>query len=225
MATDVLEDGIQIDDLKIGKTVEYAYLGQILSCNNKTDKEIAKRIANGWKVYWAHRQIFKSKMSISTKIRVFQSCIIPVLTYGAQTWTLIKNNMKRLRTTQYATLRSILGVKIKDKLCLNYIRGKTNCKNMGYTIIKLKFKYAGHMAREGSKKWNYKTTVWTPYDKKRKKVVHLERWHHYSSRTGMVRGSSEPEKMAKGGRDECPEMGKLTDVVLLSIHLVNKINK
>ncbi len=38
MATDVPEDGIQIDDLKIGKTVEYTYLGQIMSNNNKTDK-------------------------------------------------------------------------------------------------------------------------------------------------------------------------------------------
>ncbi len=67
--------------------------------------------------------------------------------------------MKRLTTIQYAILRSILGVKIKDKIRLNCIRGKTKCKDKGYTITKLKFKYAGHMAREGSKKWNYKTMV------------------------------------------------------------------
>ncbi len=51
IATDVPEGGIQIDDLKTGKTLEYTYLGQIMSYNNKTDKEIGKRIANGWKAY------------------------------------------------------------------------------------------------------------------------------------------------------------------------------
>ncbi len=39
----------------------------------------------------------------------------------------------------------------------------------------------------------------------------------------MVRDGSKLEKMAKGGRDECPEMGELTNAVLLSIQVVNKI--
>ncbi len=94
MATDVPEDDLCLDDLKIGKTLEDACLGQLMSRNNKTDKKIGKRIANGEKAFWTVGQIFKSKMSISTKTRVFQSSIIPILTNGSQTWNLTKKNLK-----------------------------------------------------------------------------------------------------------------------------------
>ncbi len=33
-----------------------------------------------------------------------------------------------------------------------------------------------HLAREGNVKWNYKATVWTPYDKKRRKRRPAMRW-------------------------------------------------
>ncbi len=44
-------------------------------------------------------------------------------------------------------LGSILNIKLKDKVTINKIKSKTNCKDIGYHIKKLKFKYTGHKAR------------------------------------------------------------------------------
>lgn len=41
-------------------------------------------------------------------------------------------------------LRSILGIKIEDKVTIKDIHEKTNAKNIGYKIQKLKIEYAGH---------------------------------------------------------------------------------
>ncbi len=63
-------------------------------------------------------------------------------------------------------LRSILGIKLKDKIRKDFIKETTKSTDNGYIIKKLKVKYAGHSAREDNSKWNYKATVWTPTTKK-----------------------------------------------------------
>ena len=154
---------------QICDTQNYKYLGQIISFENRINHEIGVRIGNGWRAFWRLKHILKSKMGISTKIKIFRSCVLPVLTNGAQAWALTLKNKERLRTTQYAMLRSIVGVKLRDKVSKRQIREMTGCKDMGYYLSKLKLKYAGHMARKGNKKCCYKTTVWTPYDHERKR--------------------------------------------------------
>jgi len=48
-------------------------------------KELKVRRANGWKAFWAKKAIWRSRLKLKSKIRIFESTIIPILTYGAQT--------------------------------------------------------------------------------------------------------------------------------------------
>ncbi len=66
-------------------------------------------------------------------------------------------------------LRSILGIKLKDKVGNVKIKERSSAIQIGYLIKKLKFKYMGHMARGNVEKWNFRTTVRVPYDLKRKR--------------------------------------------------------
>ena len=109
-----------------------------MSIENKTNTEIGKRIANGWKAFWAQKHIFKSKMRKSRKIKIFQSCVIPVLTYGAQTWALTKSNINRLRRTQNSMLRSIFGIKILDKIKIETILGEAQIPDIGTKLKNLR---------------------------------------------------------------------------------------
>ncbi len=84
---------------------------------------------------------------VPSKIRMYEACILPILLYGAQTWTLTKAQTKRLVTTQRVMERSILGIKKKDRIRATKIREATKCKNVVYMAEKLKMKYAGHLAR------------------------------------------------------------------------------
>lgn len=59
-------------------TSEHKYLGQTLAVGNRLEKEL--RIANARKTFWGQKIILKSKMHLSHKIKVFESCVIPSLT-------------------------------------------------------------------------------------------------------------------------------------------------
>ena len=76
----------------------YVYLGQHYSLKEKNqDKEIQRRIMAGWAAYAKHRDIFKSNLAICLKRQVYNSCVLPAMTYGAETWTLTKQARTNLR--------------------------------------------------------------------------------------------------------------------------------
>lgn len=73
--------------------------------------------------------------------------------------------------------RKILGIELKNKINNAKIRKTTKCKDIGKITKKLKFKYAGHMARTTDReKWNKPMTEWIPYNCKRRKGRSITRW-------------------------------------------------
>ena len=90
---------IVVNDKEIEIVSEYRYLGQIISFNNKMEKEIKIRRANAWKAFWALKFILKSKMKLKTKIRILESAVTPVLTYGGQTWSTTKKQLGKIQKT------------------------------------------------------------------------------------------------------------------------------
>ena len=72
--------------------------------------EIKSKIAVGNKCYYAPRTILKRRsISQSIKIRLYKTIIRPVVTCGAETWTLTSKRGKRLMTWERKILRKIYG--------------------------------------------------------------------------------------------------------------------
>ena len=49
------------------------------------DKKIQRRIMAGWAAYAKHLELFKNKLAICLKKHVYNSCVLPDMTYGAET--------------------------------------------------------------------------------------------------------------------------------------------
>ena len=89
---------INVNNVLIENVQGYVHLGQHYSLKEKNqDKGIQPRIMAGWAVYAKHRDIFKSNLAICPKRQVYNSCVLPAMTYGSETWTLIKQAQKNLR--------------------------------------------------------------------------------------------------------------------------------
>lgn len=127
---------IEISSQKIEKVTEFKYLGQTVSFENRSEKETKIRRANAWKAFWGQKIFWNGKLSLKAKIKIFESNVIPVLTYGAQTWAHTKKQTEKLMTTQNSMLRNILKIKIKDKVRISKILEKTKAKGVGVTIKK-----------------------------------------------------------------------------------------
>jgi hypothetical protein len=60
------------------------------------------------------RDIFKGSIPLSLKRKAFDQCILPVLSYGCETWSLTREMEQKLRAIQGRLERSVLGITLRD---------------------------------------------------------------------------------------------------------------
>ena len=95
---------IYVNNTQIENVVSYIYLEQRDSTIDKNqDKEIQRRITARWTAFAHHRHIFKGNI-------IYNSCILPAMTYG--THTQAKN---KLAAAQTKMERSILNITYRGR--------------------------------------------------------------------------------------------------------------
>ncbi|CAH2095489.1 unnamed protein product [Euphydryas editha] len=118
-------------------------------------KEINKRITCGWKKYWSLKEIVKSKdLNMHIKRKIFNTCILPCMTYGCESWALTDNQRESPASTQTAMERSMLGTRLSDKIRNSEIRRKTKVADIITRIEHLKWGWTGYMLRCKINKWS-----------------------------------------------------------------------
>lgn len=71
----------------------------------------------------------KSHIALSVKRKVFNSFILPCLTYGCQTWALIKTQKAKIQVCQRKIERNMLGITPREKISNSKIKKKTKSNN------------------------------------------------------------------------------------------------
>ena len=94
----------------------FSYLGSEVEQTSRAEKDVKIRIEKAATVYqmW-RRKVFRSRnLSRRTKVQVFRAMVMSVLLYGAETWTVTQQDIRRLKTFQMRCLRDIVGVTLWD---------------------------------------------------------------------------------------------------------------
>ena len=104
------------------------------------------------------------------------SCVLPCLSYGSQTWIFNKFTEDKIQKSQRAMERSILNIKLKDKQRNKDIRKKTDVLDALHHTKTLKWKWAGHTARMTDGRWTQKVTSWSGPSGRRVRGRPRERW-------------------------------------------------
>ena len=89
-------------------------------------------------------------------------CVLPVLTYGAETLTITKASANKLRVAQRAMEREMLGISLRDKMTNEWIRQQTRVTDVMERIALLKWNWAGHIARMNDDRWTKTIMQWRP---------------------------------------------------------------
>ena len=108
------------------------------------------------------RGIFSSNLPQCLKTKVYDHCVLPVITYGTETWSLTMGLIRRLKVTQRAMERAMLGVSLRDQIRNEEIRKRTRVTDVARRIAKLKWQWAGHIARRTDGRWGRKVLEWRP---------------------------------------------------------------
>lgn len=173
--TNSSKNEIRVGNETIEYVTSYTYLGQIVAFENK-EQEIDKRIVNGWRQFWSLKDLFESNISNKTRQYLFDSVILPVLTYGAQTWCNTAKSCSKLRVTQRSMERSLLKIRRTDRIRNTTVRSRTGITDVIDRAKELKWNWAGHIVRLNDDRWTKMTTEWIPLDGCRKVGRQTKRW-------------------------------------------------
>ena len=74
--------------------------------------EVMRRIARAASAMNQLGRVWRQRnLSLVTKLRVYESCVLSVLLYCAETWTLLKTDVNRLQAFHMGSLRRILDIR------------------------------------------------------------------------------------------------------------------
>ncbi len=82
----------------------------------------------GWSAFGKQNLAMNSNLPLSLKRKVYNHCILPVLTYGSETWRLTKELEMKLRSEQRGMERRMLGITWRDKKRASWIRNRRRLK-------------------------------------------------------------------------------------------------
>lgn len=168
---------IAIGDGEVELVDKYTYLGHEvrISRDNQTC-ELRRRITLSWAAYGKLREVFKRNLPMCLKRKVFNQCVLPVMTYGAETLSLTAASAKKLRIAQRKMERSMLGVSLRDHMTNEDLRARTGVTDVIYQVAKLKWNWAGHVARMTDGRWTKRLLEWRPRADTRNRGRPPTRW-------------------------------------------------
>ena len=86
-------------------------------------------------------------LTVSTKISVYKQCLLPILLYGSETWTLYSHEIKQLRSVQQRHLRSILNIRWNDFISNETVLARANVEDIKTLLAQSRLRWLGHICR------------------------------------------------------------------------------
>ena len=145
---------IEVAGGEIEGVEEFPYLGSVITASGKIDAEVETRIAKASRAFGASRKaVFLDRnLTLCTKRKLYQACVLSVLMYGAVCWTLLGRHVKKLNTFHHWCMRIILGVsnmqQWTEKITMAEVRRRWGDEEtIEEKIQRRKLEWLGHFAR------------------------------------------------------------------------------
>ena len=142
---------LNLNNQPIEAVDSFVYLGSTFEIQQlRCTKDVITRIGKASSAFGRLKSplFTRPDISLSTKMKVFNSSIIPVLLYGAESWIIGVEELRKLEVTQMAWLRCILQVTLNDRIRNDEIRRRCcNQPDVASMIRKARLRWFGHVSR------------------------------------------------------------------------------
>jgi len=88
-----------------------------------------------------------SCISIPTKLKLYNTCILPVFLHGSECWAVTKVDTRRIDALDQWCLRTLVGIKWHQFVCNDEVRRITKQPNLTAIIQSRRLSIFGHIAR------------------------------------------------------------------------------
>ncbi|KAE9421695.1 hypothetical protein Angca_003136, partial [Angiostrongylus cantonensis] len=124
--------------------------------------------------------VVKRRKNTLFRAHLFDSAVLPALTYASETWSLSKQDERSLSLFERAVGRTTLGVfrftQVRDGIRSFHLRGRSKIKDAVLYAKQSKIRWAGHVMRMNDNRWTNTVSDWIPRDVKRTAGRPPTRW-------------------------------------------------
>jgi Reverse transcriptase (RNA-dependent DNA polymerase) len=142
---------IQIEGKKTKQLKEFCYLGSMITTDAKCHREIKRRIALGKEAFTKRRELLRGKINRNLKKRMIKTLVWSVVLYGSETWTMRKEDVKRLEAFEMWTWRRMEKISWMEHITNEEVLGSVEEeRSLIHTIRVRQRKWIGHTLRGDS---------------------------------------------------------------------------
>ncbi|CAM2721164.1 unnamed protein product [Rotaria socialis] len=140
---------INIRNQKVETVKFFTYLGCGVSRDQRPGDEINTRLAKASTAFNMLRSViwYRKTISITSRLRIYRACVLPVLLYGSETWSITKTHEQRISTFYMKCLRIIIGVNLGDRISNDKILEITGQSQIETIIRRNRLRWFGHANR------------------------------------------------------------------------------
>ncbi|KAE9418007.1 hypothetical protein Angca_007415, partial [Angiostrongylus cantonensis] len=124
-----------------------------------------------WGAFKSIEDVVKRTKSTRLRAHLFDSTVLPALTYASETWSLRKRDERSLSVIERAVERTMLGVsrftQVGDGIRSSDLRQRSKIKDAVLYAKQSKIRWAGHVMRMNDNRWTRAVSDWIPRDVKR----------------------------------------------------------
>ena len=151
------------------QTVKFTYLGSIIKPEGGTKEDIQSRLGKARRVFKEMNNIWRStQYCISTKLKLYQSCVVSTLLYGSECWRMTEVDLNKLRSFHTICLRRILRIFWPKKISNEDLLRSCRQEDMGTIITRRRWRWIGHVLRKDSRSIPRAALHWTPCGRRKR---------------------------------------------------------
>jgi len=139
---------VQVADGHVKVVDAFVYLGCMIDSSGGSRGEVLRRTGLARScMSMLEKKIWKSSIRLETKLRFYQTYIVPVLMYGCETWATTKYLLSRLDAFDTWALRKILRIPYTRHVSNAEVRRTTGCSPLSHLVTNRRLPLFGHIAR------------------------------------------------------------------------------
>lgn len=154
---DIHLDGEQVDTVD-----HFKYLGSEMEPGGRLDMELRSRMGKASSAFGQLAKLWKSRVSLKCKLRIYNAVVISTLLYSAETWATTQTEERKLDAFDQRCLRRILGVRWYQHVRNTDIRRRTNQPAASLLLQVRRLRWYGHVVRMEDSRLPKRMLNWRP---------------------------------------------------------------
>ncbi|XP_065319087.1 uncharacterized protein LOC135927079 [Gordionus sp. m RMFG-2023] len=163
----------------IKKVDNIKYLGVMLNNKGECKEEMKIRTQKAKRAFYMYMKIWRSKkISVFTRLRLFNSTIIPILLYGSDIWEANKTDLRRIQSFINNCLRTINGIFYPRVISNSNLWRNASHTPINITLKKRRIQFLAHIIRNSDHNLAHDAIAWLYTHKGKQYTKYKSLWYY-----------------------------------------------